>query len=178
MNTQFTLPPREFEPSIFRAYDIRGIVDKTLNDDTVYAIGRAFAAQCLADQISQVTLAADGRLSSPAYKRILAQGLVDGGMQVTDIGFAATPILYFAVVNSDSQTGIMITGSHNPVDYNGFKLMIAGDTYTTLEADARSVLFNCATGLKYPMDDASEAFDPASDADWSALEARYAVAAS
>ena len=136
MNTQFTLPPREFEPSIFRAYDIRGIVDKTLNDDTVYAIGRAFAAQCLADQISQVTLAADGRLSSPTYKRILAQGLVDGGMQVTDIGFAATPILYFAVVNSDSQTGIMITGSHNPVDYNGFKLMIAGDTLANDEIQA------------------------------------------
>ncbi|MGB0664922.1 MAG: phosphomannomutase/phosphoglucomutase [Pontibacterium sp.] len=136
MGTQFTLPPREFEPSIFRAYDIRGIVDKTLNDDTVYAIGRAFAAQCLADQISQVTLAADGRLSSPVYKRILAQGLVDGGMQVTDIGFAATPILYFAVVNSDSQTGIMITGSHNPVDYNGFKLMIAGDTLANDEIQA------------------------------------------
>ncbi|MGE4418019.1 MAG: phosphomannomutase/phosphoglucomutase, partial [Marinobacterium sp.] len=121
-------PLQQFDRDIFRAYDIRGIVGQSLTDATVYHIGRAFAAAAAARNIREVVVAADGRLSGPSLKQILIQGLTDSGCQVLDIGYVPTPVLYFAAHQRDDQTGIMITGSHNPADYNGFKMMLGGET--------------------------------------------------
>lgn len=114
--------------NIFRAYDIRGVVGSALTDATVYHLGRAFATQAKSQNVEYVCVAADGRISSPHLKQLLIEGLLDGGVEVGDVGFVATPVLYYAATHSDSLTGIMITGSHNPKDYNGFKMMLAGNT--------------------------------------------------
>lgn len=116
------------DDTLFRAYDIRGIVGESLTDAVVYHLGRAFAAEAKEQGVRSTVVGADGRISSPAFKEILIQGLLEGGLDVTDIGFVATPVLYFAAHHTDTQTGIMITGSHNPVNYNGFKMMMAGNT--------------------------------------------------
>lgn len=118
----------QLNQEIFRAYDIRGIVDKDITTATVYHLGRAFAAEAHALDVRTVVVGADGRLSSPALKETLIQGLCDGGINVDDIGYVPTPLLYFAAHHTDMQTGIMITGSHNPADYNGFKMMLNGRT--------------------------------------------------
>ena len=114
--------------NIFRAYDIRGVVGSALTDATVYHLGRAFATQAKSQNVEYVCVAADGRISSPHLKQLLIEGLLDGGVEVGDVGYVATPVLYYAATHSDSLTGIMITGSHNPKDYNGFKMMLAGNT--------------------------------------------------
>ena len=118
----------QLDHSIFRAYDVRGIVGTALTDATVYHLGRAFAAEVLSQQVVTVYLGADGRLSSPSLKQIFSQGLLDGGCDVVDIGYVPTPTLYFAAHQNAMCTGVMITGSHNPADYNGFKMMIGGHT--------------------------------------------------
>jgi len=125
-------PLNNLDQTIFRAYDIRGIVGEGLSDETVYHLGRAFAAQARSQQITEVAVAADGRLSSPALKALFCQGLRDGGCDALDVGFVATPLLYFAAHHRPEKTGVMITGSHNPANYNGFKMMIDG---TTLSGD-------------------------------------------
>ncbi len=121
-------PLDQFDRDIFRAYDIRGIVGQSLSESTVYHIGRAFAAEAAARNITEVVVAADGRLSSPRLKELLIEGLTDSGCQVLDAGYVPTPVLYFAAHQQADQTGIMITGSHNPADYNGFKMMLGGET--------------------------------------------------
>ncbi len=117
-----------FDSEVFRAYDIRGIAGTALTDALVWHLGRAFAAEALAQKVDTVVVAADGRLSSPNFKIILSQGLQAGGCHVIDIGFVPTPTLYYAAHQQPHKTGIMITGSHNPADYNGFKMMLAGHT--------------------------------------------------
>ena len=118
----------EIAPEIFRAYDIRGIVDTNLTTKVVYWIGRAFAAQARSEGQNAAVVGRDGRLSSPALSQELIRGLLDSGMDVTDIGQVATPMLYFATHTLKTGTGIMITGSHNPPEYNGLKMMIGGVT--------------------------------------------------
>lgn len=113
---------------IFRAYDIRGITTKNLTEDVVYWIGRAFAAESLSFNRERVAVGRDGRHSSAPLRDALARGLTEGGCDVIDIGQVPTPVLYFATHALDTGTGIMITGSHNPPDYNGLKMMIAGET--------------------------------------------------
>jgi len=113
---------------IFRAYDIRGIVENKLTPDTVQQIGQAFATQALSQDQHTVVIGRDGRLSSPELANRLSQGLRAGGCDVIDIGMVPTPILYYATHKLKTGTGIMITGSHNPPQYNGLKMMIAGDT--------------------------------------------------
>lgn len=120
--------PSEIAASLFRAYDIRGVVGETLTHEAVYAIARAFAAEAAARDQYRVVIARDGRLSGPELLQTLRDGLMAGGMEVLDIGAAPTPVLYFATVALETGTGIALTGSHNPPDYNGMKLMIAGDT--------------------------------------------------
>ncbi|MGD9861336.1 MAG: phosphomannomutase/phosphoglucomutase [Marinobacterium sp.] len=139
-------PLQQFDRDIFRAYDIRGIVGQSLTDATVYHIGRAFAAAAAARNIREVVVAADGRLSGPSLKQILIQGLTDSGCQVLDIGYVPTPVLYFAAHQRDDQTGIMITGSHNPADYNGFKMMLGGET---LSGDQIQDLARCIEQQAY-----------------------------
>lgn len=114
--------------SIFRAYDVRGIVGQTLNADTAYWLGRAVGSESLAQGEPRVAVARDGRLSGPELLDALIRGLVDCGCQVSNLGMVPTPVLYFATHTLPGRTGVMITGSHNPPDYNGFKIVVAGDT--------------------------------------------------
>ena len=132
-------------PEIFKAYDIRGIVGQTLTEDTARLIGRAIASRAAAQGIGSIAVGRDGRLSGPALAAALCCGLTESGIRVTDVGMVATPMLYFAAVSECGGSGIMITGSHNPPDYNGFKIMLGGDTLAdeaiqqlrdTIEADA------------------------------------------
>ena len=133
-----TLDKIDLDPGIFRAYDIRGITRSNLTDDVCYWIGRAFAAEARSQNQQAVAIGRDGRLSSPGIALALGQGLVDGGMSVTDIGQVPTPVLYYATHALKTGTGIMITGSHNPPEYNGLKMMIGG---TTLAEDLIQVLY-------------------------------------
>ncbi len=118
----------KLDPLIFRAYDIRGIVETNLTEEVVYWIGRAFAAEAKQQSVSRAVIACDGRLSSPALKKSLARGMTEGGIDVTDVGAVPTPLLYYATHALDTGTGVMITGSHNPPEYNGLKMMIGGVT--------------------------------------------------
>lgn len=116
-------------PLIFRAYDIRGVVGDTLNEEVASLIGRAIAAEARAAGERRIAVARDGRLSGPELSAALIDGLRQGGMDVVDIGMVPTPVLYFATCTVDGlRSGVMVTGSHNPSDYNGFKIVIAGET--------------------------------------------------
>lgn len=113
---------------IFRAYDIRGIVGKTLTKEIVYAIGRAVGSEAKELDCKTIVVGRDGRNSSPGLAEALSQGIVSTGCHVLDIGMVPTPVLYFVVQHTDGRSGIMITGSHNPAEYNGLKMMIKGET--------------------------------------------------
>ncbi len=129
--SQISLPGKAATPAstgIFRAYDIRGIVNETLTTDIVYDIGRAFASEAKNRGCKTVVLARDGRNSSPSLSHSLAQGIVTTGMNVLDIGLVPTPMLYFVTHHYEGHSGAVITGSHNPVNYNGVKLVVAGET--------------------------------------------------
>ena len=113
---------------IFKAYDIRGIVDKTLTEEGCELIGRALATTAHTRGVKKFVVGRDGRLSGPRLSKALARGLTAGGMDVIDIGVVATPMVYFATYLFETGSGVMVTGSHNPPDYNGLKMMLAGDT--------------------------------------------------
>jgi len=115
----------KLQTSIFKAYDIRGVVPSSLNPAVALALGRAFGSQALAQGETKVAVGRDGRLSGPELVQALVQGLVDAGVQVIDVGMVTTPQLYFAA-HTLCTSGIQITGSHNPKDYNGFKMVMAG----------------------------------------------------
>ena len=114
--------------SIFKAYDIRGIVDDTLTEAGVQTIGCAIGSEALARGRDTVVIGRDGRLSGPALAAALARGLQASGVDVIDIGQVATPMLYYAAHELGTLSGVMVTGSHNPPQYNGLKMMLAGDT--------------------------------------------------
>lgn len=115
----------QLTPSIFKAYDIRGVVPATLNETVAEGLGKAFGTRAMAEGQTMVAVGRDGRLSGPALSAALIRGLVAAGVQVFDIGLATTPMLYFAA-HTVCQSGIQVTGSHNPKDYNGFKMVLAG----------------------------------------------------
>jgi len=115
----------QITPSIFKAYDIRGVVPSTLNEQVAEGLGRAFGTHALALGQHTVAVGRDGRLSGPGLSAALVRGLVAAGVQVIDIGLATTPMLYFAA-STLCQSGIQVTGSHNPKDYNGFKMVLGG----------------------------------------------------
>ena len=123
-----TAPHTTIDTGIFRAYDIRGITTENLTEKVVYWIGRSFATEALAQQQSTAVIGRDGRLSSPGLEASLTRGLCDGGLDVISVGLVPTPLLYFATYELQTGTGIMITGSHNPPEYNGLKMMIGGVT--------------------------------------------------
>jgi phosphomannomutase len=112
-------------PTIFKAYDIRGIVPSTIDDNMAEGLGKAFGTQAMAEGQSTVAVGRDGRLSGPALLAALVRGLVSAGVQVVDVGLCTTPMLYFAA-HTVCASGIMVTGSHNPKDYNGFKMVMGG----------------------------------------------------
>ncbi|UCE33030.1 MAG: phosphomannomutase/phosphoglucomutase [Burkholderiales bacterium] len=118
----------EISPSIFKAYDIRGIVDRTLTAEAVTHIGRAFGLAGTARGVDTIVVGRDGRLSGPAFVEALAGGINDAGLDVIDIGQVATPMVYFAGFHLNTGSGVMVTGSHNPPDYNGLKMVLAGET--------------------------------------------------
>ncbi|MBS0401383.1 MAG: phosphomannomutase/phosphoglucomutase [Proteobacteria bacterium] len=112
-------------PSIFKAYDIRGTTPTTLNEGVAEGLGLAFGTQALALGQQQVAVGRDGRLSGPVLAAALVRGLVAAGVEVIDIGMVTTPMLYFAA-HTLCASGIQVTGSHNPRDDNGFKMVLAG----------------------------------------------------
>lgn len=111
--------------SIFKAYDIRGVVPSTIDTGVAEALGRAFGTVAMREGQTKVAVGRDGRLSGPDLSAALMRGLAAAGVEVIDIGMATTPMLYFAA-NTLCASGIQVTGSHNPKDYNGFKMVMAG----------------------------------------------------
>jgi phosphomannomutase/phosphoglucomutase len=113
--------------TIFKAYDVRGVIGKTLDEHVARRIGQAFGAAVLAKGERKVLIGRDGRLSGPGLAAALAEGLRAAGADVVDLGMVATPMLYFGTKVLDGHSGVMVTGSHNPPDYNGFKMVLSGD---------------------------------------------------
>jgi phosphomannomutase len=121
----FYNPAMQVTASIFKAYDIRGIVPSTLNEAVAEALGRSFGTIALREGQKSVAVGRDGRLSGPALSAALVRGLVAAGVDVIDVGTVTTPMLYFAA-HTLCESGIQVTGSHNPKDYNGFKMVMGG----------------------------------------------------
>ncbi len=119
-----TLP----DPSIFKAYDVRGVVDRTLTQSAVRAIGSALGSLASESGVDRIAVGRDGRLSGPALRNALIDGILSTGTDVVDIGMVPTPVLYFATHHLKTGSGVEITGSHNPSDYNGLKMMMASAT--------------------------------------------------
>ncbi len=109
-------------PLIFRQYDVRGIVDKDLTNESVYLLGKGFGTYLRNKGLKSVSIGGDARLSSPRFKDQFTKGLLETGCDVKDVGILATPVLYFSIQDLGTDAGVMITGSHNPPEYNGFKL--------------------------------------------------------
>lgn len=114
------------DPGIFRAYDVRGVVDETLTPDVVYAIGRAFGSVQRARTTNwHTTVGRDGRASSPAYLDALASGLCESGIDVTNFGLVPTPLVHYGAYKLDAGASVIVTGSHNPPTYNGLKFALS-----------------------------------------------------
>src|SRR4051795_4479140 len=116
----------DFNPTILREYDIRGIVGDTLTEADAYALGRTFAALASDEGARRIAVGRDGRVHSGMLEAALIRGLTEGGMDVVQIGMGPSPMLYFATHYLDVDGGLQVTGSHNPADYNGFKLLLKG----------------------------------------------------
>jgi len=114
--------------SIFKAYDIRGIVETELTSDIVKLIGKAVGSESIAMGERGVVVGRDGRLSGPELSEALISGLIESGCHVVNIGMVPSPVVYFATYTKAASSGVMITGSHNPAEYNGLKIIIAGET--------------------------------------------------
>lgn len=117
-----------FNPNVFREYDIRGVVDKDLNGEFVFNLGRTIGTYAIRHKIKNMTIGRDCRLSSEAYHNFLIKGLNSAGINTIDIGLCATPMLYFSIRHLHIGGGVMITGSHNPPEFNGFKICIGHST--------------------------------------------------
>ncbi|MGB0631752.1 MAG: phosphomannomutase, partial [Alphaproteobacteria bacterium] len=140
-----------FDDTILREYDIRGIVGDTLTADDAYAIGRAFGSEIARNGGSMVCVGYDGRLSSPEMEGAVVDGLKDCGLEVVRVGLGPTPMLYFAVNVLNAAGGIMVSGSHNPPEYNGFKMMrgakpFYGDDILNLGRIAAAATYEAGTG--------------------------------
>lgn len=131
--SRFATPLASLPESIFRAYDIRGVVGDTLTEQIVYELGRAIGSEAFDQGEQTVIIARDGRHSGAAFSKALGEGLMASGRDVLDIGMVPTPVLYFATHFLGSKSGVVITGSHNPSDYNGLKIVING---TALSGEA------------------------------------------
>ncbi|MEN9559174.1 MAG: phosphoglucomutase, partial [Pseudomonadota bacterium] len=118
---------------IFKTYDIRGIVGKTLNEDVAFAVGQVLGSMALESGNSAIAVGRDGRLSGPGLSQALRNGIVASGCDAIDIGCVPTPVSYYAAFALDTACAVSVTGSHNPPDYNGLKMVIGG---VTLSGDA------------------------------------------
>ena len=117
-----------FPYSSFKAYDIRGVVPTALNPEFAQELGRGLAARAHAAGVTALVVGRDGRLSSPELSKALQQGIREGGINTIDVGQVPTPLVYFAAHTLKTGSGVAITGSHNPPEYNGFKMMMGGST--------------------------------------------------
>ncbi len=115
-------------PEVFREYDIRGVVERDFDDEFLHSLGRAYATHLAAAGGRRICLGRDGRLSSPRLHDRLIEGLLAGGLEVLDVGLVPTPVLYFAIWHLAADGGVMITGSHNPPEFNGFKVCVGRET--------------------------------------------------
>lgn len=130
-------------PEVFREYDVRGVVDKDLDETFVYNLGRAVGTYAVRKGVKMMTLGRDCRLSSDIYHQVLGKGLNASGIDLIDIGLCATPMLYFSIRHFQAGGGVMITGSHNPPEYNGFKICVGTDTIYGQEIqDLRRIMEN------------------------------------
>ncbi len=126
----------DINPSIFREYDIRGIVGQDLDEDVVRTLGRAIGTYFLGRGKRETVMGRDCRLSSPSFAEALAAGLLAAGCNVTDIGIVPTPLMYFGIFYKKLEAGVMITGSHNPPEHNGFKMMAGEETLSGSDIQA------------------------------------------
>ena len=129
----------DVRPEIFRAYDIRGIVGDNLTEDVVEVIGRAIGSEATDRGVTSLCIGYDGRHSSPGLADALARGVLSTGCNVIEVGAVPTPVLYFAAHHLETGSGVMVTGSHNPANYNGLKIMLGGET---LSGDAIQKLYD------------------------------------
>lgn len=123
-----SIPANSLPKEIFKAYDIRGIVDKTLTPSIVESIGHALGSEAIDRQQTTICVGYDGRLSGPTLAAALCRGIRKAGVDVINLGLVATPMVYFAAYHLQTNCGVMVTGSHNPPDYNGLKMVLGGDT--------------------------------------------------
>lgn len=148
---------KQITRSVFRAYDIRGIIGSQLDEHSFYSIGLAIACYLHEQQRQQIYLARDGRLTSLALATALKQGLLDSGIDVFDLGAVATPVMYYATATQGLDCGLMVTGSHNPADYNGIKMVLSGKTLVQEDID---VLYHFVVEMKRVIGQGKEiAFD-------------------
>ncbi len=130
----------DFHPTSLREYDIRGIIGETLGEADAYAVGRSFGTRIVRSGGSKVAVGYDGRTSSPALEAALVEGLNASGVEAVRIGLGPTPMLYFAVYELGCDGGVMITGSHNPPNYNGFKMMLGNGPFFGADIQALGVM--------------------------------------
>jgi phosphomannomutase/phosphoglucomutase len=121
-------PAINVDPSIFRAYDVRGVVGKTLNREVAHALGQSIGTLMNEKGLREIVIGRDGRLSGPELAGALADGLRAAGIDVIDVGAVPTPVVYYAAYRFNTGCGVAVTGSHNPPDYNGFKIVVGGET--------------------------------------------------
>ncbi|WED43343.1 phosphomannomutase/phosphoglucomutase [Legionella cardiaca] len=126
---------KQIDRSVFRAYDIRGIIGEQLDEDAFYSIGLAISWRLHELNRNKIFVARDGRLTSERLVKALQQGLMDSGITVLDLGMVATPVMYYATHTHDTDSGLMVTGSHNPANYNGIKIVLAGKTLVQADID-------------------------------------------
>ena len=119
----------QISKSIFREYDIRGIIGKTLFENDAYIIGKGFCSFNEKIGLKKIAVCRDGRLSSLKISNSLIKGIMESGIDVVDIGCGPTPMLYFASIFFNADAGIMVTGSHNPADHNGFKMVLKNKSF-------------------------------------------------
>jgi len=142
-------------PNVFREYDVRGVVGTDLNEEFVFNLGRAIGTYAARHKIKRMTIGRDCRLSSDDYHQYLIKGLNSSGIETIDIGLCATPMLYFSIRHLKVEGGVMITGSHNPPEFNGFKICIGNDTiYGEKIQDLRKIM----ESGKYSTGSASSSF--------------------
>ncbi len=142
--------PVQVDPSIFRAYDIRGIVGNTLTKEVVEAIGKAIGSEAKTRGQASIAIGRDGRTHGPELQQELVNGIASTGVNVINVGMVPTPVLYFATHHLDVHSGVMLTGSHNPPDYNGMKIVLGGDSLSGDDIQGlknRIIDNNFATGV-------------------------------
>jgi phosphomannomutase/phosphoglucomutase len=155
-------PAFKVDPSIFRAYDVRGVVGKTLNAQVAHALGQSIGTLMGEKGLREIVVGRDGRLSGPELAGALSDGLRAAGIDVIDVGAVSTPVVYFAAFRYNTGCGVAVTGSHNPPDYNGFKIVVGGETLA--EGAIQDLYQRIATGaLKSDGQGALRQVDVASD---------------